>query len=134
MRRGNRFRAGFTLINKTDAASQRSFKRHRVIKSSARIIQSALHTQSEDSYRFDMYANRNSMITRFILTDSEMSLSAQCDIEHHHQREADGKADRTDIGFIVTCRFGDKFFDDDVNHRAGGERQKIRQCTYNNLG
>ena len=62
------------------------------------------------------------------------SISAQCDVKHHHEREADGKADRTDIGFIIPRRFGDELFDDDVNHRAGGERKKIRQRGCDDLG
>ena len=53
--------------------------------------------------------------------------SAEGGVEAHHDDEPGGEGDCADVGVRLAGHFGDKLLNDDVDHGAGGEAQKVRQ-------
>ena len=48
-------------------------------------------------------------------------------IEHHHQDEADGKANGAEIRVLTTGGFGDEFLNHDIEHGSSGKSKHIRE-------
>lgn len=47
-------------------------------------------------------------------------------VQHHHQRKTQREADGTQIRVFALCGLRNQFFDDHVEHGAGGESQQVR--------
>ncbi len=46
-------------------------------------------------------------------------------IKHHHQYEANGKADGAEIGVLTAGGFWDQFLDHDVEHGSRGKSEQV---------
>lgn len=53
--------------------------------------------------------------------------SPQRHVEHHHYAEPTHKRHRCQVDVAGLLRFGDQFLDDDIDHRAGREAERVRQ-------
>ena len=48
-------------------------------------------------------------------------------VEHHHQDEANGKADGAEIRVLTAGGFGDEFLDYNVEHGSCGKGEHVRE-------